>query len=183
MTYNYPAHWNNTHWNYKAKANEGNWNTVAHTAHSKNAVEMDSLFPKFDRWAIGFDSLVHTLTALSEVSKKSASYPPFNISKFGGGKYEVLMAVAGFRREEINVTVKDRVLTVTSDSAAYLGDEETVAVGELLHQGIAQRDFTQTFALGEHVEVESASLEDGLLRIKLVTNTPEEKKPKTIEVK
>jgi molecular chaperone IbpA len=143
---------------------------------------IEDLFPKLDRWAIGYNTTLDALQQLSKVAK-TQSYPPYNIIKFGDGKFQVRIAVAGFRREEIKVSVEERTLTVESDTEFKLGDTHEVQVGELLHQGIAERDFKQTFALAEYVEVEDAKLEDGILTINLVTNIPEEKKPKVIDIK
>jgi molecular chaperone IbpA len=84
----------------------------------------------------------------------------------------------GFRKEDIEITVKDKVLTVSSDV-----QEPDETFGEVIHHGIAQRNFKTNFALGEYVEVDAAKLEDGILTINLVTNIPEEKKPKIIDIK
>jgi molecular chaperone IbpA len=143
---------------------------------------IDDLFPKMDRWAIGFEDVFSNLQALSK-SVKQASYPPYNISKFGDDKFEIRIAVAGFKKEELKVTTHDRTLTVESDTAFKSGQTQQVRVGELLHQGIAERDFALNFALAEFVEVEAAECVDGILTIKLVTNIPEEKKPKVIDIK
>ena len=88
------------------------------------------------------------------------------------------MALAGYRREQLDIFVKDQVLTIKT-----IDDLETDDDREVIHQGIAQRNFTTTFALAEHVEVKSAKLADGLLTIKLQLELPEEKKPKQIEIK
>lgn len=133
------------------------------------------LFPRIDRWGIGFDGIFRTLT---EFDTKPTAYPPHNITKFDDGKWQVEMALAGFRKEDLEITVKDKVMTVSSDVQT---PEETF--GEVIHHGIAQRSFKTNFALGEYVEIDEAKLEDGILTIKLVTNIPEEKKPKTIEIK
>lgn len=138
---------------------------------------IETLFPQLDRWAIGYTG---TFDLLEQMSKaKTPSYPPYNITKFADGKFEVQMAVAGFRKEEIDISIQDRVLTVSSEVAE---NDEAESFGEVLHHGIAQRNFKSTFALAEYVEVDEAKLEDGILTIKLVTNIPDEKKPRTIEI-
>jgi molecular chaperone IbpA len=144
-------------------------------------VTIATLFPNLERWAIGFDPIFETLKELAAV--KTAAYPPCNVSKFESGKYEILLAVAGFRREDISIFVEDRTLTVSSHTEPKLGEEDAVRTGELIHQGIAHRDFTRTFALGEYVEVADATLTDGMLHINLETHIPEEKMPKIIEIK
>jgi molecular chaperone IbpA len=139
-------------------------------------ITIDSVFPNLDRWAIGFDPFFETLKQLA--TSKTAAYPPCNIAKFDDGRYAITMAVAGFRRDNITILVEDRTLLVESHTA----DKKDEPEGKLIHQGIAQRDFTHTFALGEYVEVESAKMEDGMLTISLFTNIPEEKKPKSITI-
>lgn len=143
----------------------------------RKPLTVEDLFPKLDRWAIGFDPLFATL---SEVSKaKSVSYPPYNITKFGDGKFELQLALAGFRKEDISIVVEDRQLTVSSE---VVEEDDNPKFGEVIHHGIAQRNFTQNFALAEYVEVESAKMEDGILTIKLITNLPDAKKPKAIDI-
>lgn len=140
-------------------------------------VTIETLFPQLDRWAIGY---ADTLGVLQQMSKaKTPSYPPYNITKFADGKFEVQMAVAGFRKDELEVKVQDRVLTVSSELTE---NEDADTFGEVLHHGIAQRSFKSEFALAEYVEIDEAKLEDGILTIKLVTNLPDEKKPRTIEI-
>lgn len=132
-----------------------------------------TLFPNIDRWGIGYDSVFETL---KELAQHKPSFPPYNLVK-DGDRYEITMALAGYRREHLDLFVKDRVLTVKT-----VEDMERDDIRDVIHQGIAQRNFTTTFALAEHVEVKSAKLQDGLLTIKLELELPEEKKPKQIEI-
>jgi molecular chaperone IbpA len=145
-------------------------------------VTITDLFPRIDRWAIGFDPVFATLKELAKEAK-TASYPPYNVMKFGDDKFELRIAVAGFAREELDISVKDQTLTVKADTAFKSGQTREVQVGELLHQGIAERDFTLNFALAEFIEIVSAELKDGMLTIKLELQLPEEKKPKQIDIK
>lgn len=159
------------------------WNEREYTFHKEakkvaKPLTIDDLFPKLDRWAIGYNTTLESLQQLAKAAK-AQSYPPYNITKFDGGKFMVQIAVAGFRKEDISITVQDRTLTVSSE----VEDTDNPKYGEVLHHGIAQRNFTQTFALAEYVEVDSARMEDGILTIELVTNLPDEKKPKSIEIK
>lgn len=139
-------------------------------------VTIADLFPQLDRWAIGYADILATLKE-TEMSK-GAAYPPYNVTKFKDGKWEIQMAVAGFRKEELEITIKDRTLTISSEVVS----NDNPKYGQVIHQGIAQRNFTTKFALADYVEVESATLEDGMLSVKLVTNLPEEKKPKVIDI-
>lgn len=136
------------------------------------------LFPRIDRWGIG---ILDTLEHLQDLAQEKPSYPPYNIKKFDGGVWRIDMAVAGFRREELDIVVEDRTLTVKSN---YQETEEDVALreAEVIHQGIAQRAFSVNFALADYVEVDSAKYADGILTINLITNLPDEKKPKTIDI-
>lgn len=139
-----------------------------------NPLTIYSLFPNIDRWALGFDPVFETLKELA--AQKAPSFPPYNITK-DGDKYEISMALAGYRREYLDISVKDRVLTVKTKE-----DMEKDDIREVIHQGIAQRNFTTTFALADYVVVKSAKLQDGLLTIKLEQELPEEKKAKAIEI-
>lgn len=145
-------------------------------------VTIADLFPRMDRWAIGFDPVFATLKELAKEAKVT-SYPPYNVMKFGDDKFELRIAVAGFSREELDVSVKDQTLTIKSDSEFKSGNTYEVKSGEMLHQGIAERDFTLNFALAEFIEIASAELQDGMLTIKLELKLPEDKKPKNIEIK
>lgn len=104
------------------------------------------------------------------------SYPPYNVIKVDDDKLIMEFAVAGFKKDEVEVTTEKNVLTIksTKDDA----DEK-----DYLHKGIAARKFTRAFTLPEYFEVDSASVDNGILYIDLIRNIPEEKKPKTIKIK
>ena len=131
-----------------------------------------SLFPQFNRWAIGFDPLFDTFKEVSS-SVKASGYPPYNIYK-NKDTYVLELAVAGFSKEDLKISVKELTLTVEG--------ELSTSQEEALHKGIATRDFKQDFVLAEYVIVKGAELKDGLLRITLEQELPEEKKPKTISI-
>jgi len=133
--------------------------------------------PNLDRWSIGYEHLLKTLSSSAPTSK--VTYPPYNITQFDE-KYVLELAVAGFRRDELDITVKDRTLTVASDTSAI--DETPGQKGKELHKGIARRSFKLNFALAEHIEVKEAKLEDGILTITLEQEIPEELKPKVIPI-
>ena len=136
-------------------------------------ITINSLFPQFNRWAIGFDPLFDTFKHIS-AEVKTGGYPPYNIYK-NKDTYVLELAVAGFAREDIKISVKELQLTVEGE----LGAPQE----EAIHKGIATRDFKQEFALAEYIVVKGAELKDGLLRITLEQELPEEKKPKVIEIK
>jgi molecular chaperone IbpA len=144
------------------------------------SVDIYTLFPNIDRITLGYDMVLDTLKRMSV--QKAPSYPPYNITK-NGDDYTVEMALAGFRKDEVEVLVEDRTLIVRSDIEDLNDAPEESRSGEVIHHGIAQRNFTTTFALGEFVQVVDAQMADGILSIKLETHIPDEKKPKVIEVK
>ena len=136
-------------------------------------VTINSLFPNINRWAIGFDPMFATLREIA-LEAKTSTYPPYNVLK-NGDEHVLELAVAGFSKKDITITVKELTLTVEGK----LSDAET----NYVHKGIAGREFSQNFALAEYVVVKGAELKDGLLRITLKQELPEEKKPKTITIK
>jgi molecular chaperone IbpA len=131
------------------------------------------LSPLF-RSSIGFDRLGRLLEASH--AAEGAAYPPYNIEKSGENAYRITMAVAGFAEGEIDIVVQDNALTVTGKAQP---EPEGV---KYLHRGIAGRAFERRFQLADHVEVEAARLEHGLLHIELVRRIPESLKPRKIEI-
>lgn len=142
-------------------------------------VTINSLFPNFDRWAIGFDPLLNAFKEVSS-SVKQASYPPYNIRQVSKDRYYIEMALAGFDKAGLSISLQENVLTVSGEGInSALGNSEF----DYIHQGIARRDFDQDFTLADHMEVTDANFEDGLLTITVDRVLPEEKKPKVIKIK
>jgi len=139
---------------------------------------MDSfdLTPLF-RSTIGFDRLLRLADAATRFEGSTQSYPPYNIEATGENAYRLTMAVAGFGRDDIEVTVKENELLVSGKSKK---DEERDAA--YLHRGIARRAFERRFQLADHIKVSGASLDNGLLHVDLTREVPEEKKPRRIEI-
>ncbi len=131
------------------------------------------LSPLF-RSTIGFDRLGRLLE--SSVSAEGVTYPPYNIEKLGENAYRLTMAVAGFGESDIDLTVQDNALTIRGKATA---EPETA---QYLHRGIAGRAFERHFQLADHVEVEGARLENGLLHVELVRRIPETLKPRKIAI-
>jgi molecular chaperone IbpA len=98
------------------------------------------------------------------------------VLKLDEDTFQVSLAVAGFSKDDIEVSVEDGTLKI-------VGEIVEVTDAEVLHKGIAARKFTRSFALGEYMEVSNASIENGMLNIKVVRDIPEEKKPKVIKIK
>jgi len=127
------------------------------------------------RSTVGFDRLARMLDEAS--SFEAPSYPPYNIERLAEDEYRITMAVAGFAPEDISIEVKGNGLTVSGKKA-----EKTDAKVEYLHQGIASRAFERRFQLADHVQVNGAGMENGLLHISLKREVPEALKPRTIPV-
>jgi molecular chaperone IbpA len=133
-------------------------------------------FTPLFRSTVGFDRLFDTLDQVSQADA-SQSYPPYNIERSGENNYRVSIAVAGFAEKDLNVEVRDGLLTVVGKREETKGENKG-----LLYQGIAGRAFERRFQLADHVEVRGAKLENGLLHVDLEQIVPEEKKPRRIVI-
>ena len=134
-------------------------------------------FAPLFRSTVGFDRLADMLDAAAHYDTTSA-YPPYNIERTDENHYRISLAVAGFGEKDLNVEVKESVLTV----AGKRTDEDRADKGEFLYQGIAGRAFERRFQLAENVHVRGAKLENGLLHIDLERVVPEEQKPRRIAI-
>lgn len=133
-------------------------------------------FTPLYRSAVGFDRLAAMLESAARASEQG--WPPYNIQSTGENQYRIEVAVAGFSPEELNVEVKENLLTVTGRKTANDdGGERT-----FLHRGLAERDFERRFQLADYVVVKSADLAHGLLTIELARELPEALKPRTIAI-
>ena len=130
-----------------------------------------------NRALIGFDTLFDQMERRF-ANSVSNNYPPHNILKTGENQYEIQLAVTGFDKSEISVTVEDGVLIVKGES--QIPNESTEIV--YIHRGLATRDFVKEFPLAEHIEVTGAETKNGMLTIKLIRNVPESAKPKVIDI-
>jgi molecular chaperone IbpA len=132
-------------------------------------------FAPLFRTAIGFDRLARLMDSAASAAE-APSYPPYNIEKTGEDTYRLTMAVAGFHPEDLELTVKENTLTV----AGRTGSENQNA--EVLYRGIAGRSFERRFVLADHIVVEGADLQNGLLHISLKRVVPEALKPRRVEI-
>ena len=130
----------------------------------------------YRRSTIGFDRLFDMLEA-SARQNGGDNYPPFNLERTSEDHYRITIAVAGFRRDEIEIVAQQNLLTVKGKKDKD-GDQSAC-----LHLGIATRSFERRFELADFVRVEDARLNDGLLTIDLVREVPEALKPQTIAIK
>ncbi len=154
-----------------------------------NAHQLSPLF----RTTVGFDHLASLLDAALE-AKSSGGYPPYNIELVGNsegdGSYVITLAVAGFRREDIDLSVQDNTLSVRGAvrpediGAADAQADTPPAASErrYLYRGIAERGFERKFRLADYVQVSRAELSDGMLRIHLLREVPERLKRRVIDI-
>ena len=127
-----------------------------------------------DPFFIGFNRELGRLNTAHKTN--SQTYPPYDLLKLDEDTYRISLAIAGFSREDINISVDNGTLIIK-------GEIVEITDAEVVHKGIAGRKFIRTFALGEYMEVTSAELKDGMLNVHVVRIIPEDKKPKVIDIK
>ena len=133
-------------------------------------------FKDLEKFFVGFDDSFNRIAKIhDDMTKNIPNYPPYNIRKTSDNTYVIELAVAGFAKQDIEITIDDNKLTIAGNSADD-GDN-------FLFKGIANRAFTRTFAIDDKIEIQDASLINGMLKIALEKIVPEHKKPKKIEVK
>ena len=123
---------------------------------------------------VGFDRLFDEMFKLQSRAKSAPTYPPYNLIK-DGDNYTIEMAMAGLTDKDIDVVLEDGTLTISYEKNE--GESKDV-----LHQGLANRSFKRSFNLAEDIEVQKATLKNGLLSIVMERIIPEEKKPRTIKI-
>lgn len=134
-----------------------------------NTLDLTPLY----RSSIGFDRFGSLLDSALR-SEQSAGYPPYNIEVVDENEYAITLALAGFDEADIDIQTEKGVLTIKGKKESVQEDKQ------FLHQGIANRSFERKFNLADHVEVQGARLEKGLLTINLLREIPEAMKPKKI---
>jgi len=130
----------------------------------------------FWRTSIGFDRLFDMVDESLRYQPED-NYPPCNITRTGENNYRISLAVAGFKPEQISVTVNQNVLIISGNADEKQGE------GEYLYRGIAGRSFERRFNLADYIVVKGASLDEGLLQIELELELPEAMKPRRIEIR
>ena len=131
-------------------------------------------FAPYRRSTVGFDRLFDLLEN-SSFGQGSENYPPFDLIKVDENHYRIILAVAGFGRDEIDITAQQNQLIVSGKKA----DDEGV---DYIHRGIANRQFERRFGLADFIKVADADLKDGLLSVELIREIPEAMKPKKISI-
>ena len=129
----------------------------------------------FWRTSIGFDRLFDLMDESLRFEPED-HYPPCNIVRTGENTYRISLAVAGFKRDQVNVTVNQNQLIVSATA------DDKQDKGEYLYRGIAGRSFERRFNLADYVAVKSASLDEGLLQIELERELPEAMKPRRVAI-
>lgn len=135
-------------------------------------------FSPLFRSSVGFDRLTQLME--STLQKTEPTYPPYNIEKTGEDNYRITLAVAGFDRADLDVTVQENRLVVSGRMNDKAREQEEKS--QYLYRGIAGRAFRHTFELAETVRVTGAELVNGLLHVDLVREIPERAKPRQIEI-
>lgn len=126
----------------------------------------------FDRFNDLFESI------LSGTEERFDAYPPYNIEKTSDDNYQIVLAVAGFTENDLNIIVENDHLHVSAETVQNSNNESPT----YLHRGIAARGFERRFRLADHIKVDDARLENGLLTISLTREVPEEKKPRMVAI-
>ena len=127
-----------------------------------------------DPFFIGFNRELGRLNTAHKTN--SQTYPPYDLLKLDEDTYRLSLAIAGFTKEDIDISIDNGTLNIK-------GELVEVIDAEVVHKGIAGRKFTRSFALGEYMEVTGAEMKDGMLHINVDRIVPEEKKPKSIKIK
>lgn len=135
--------------------------------------------PALARHAIGFDRMFEELNRSFANGQRSDNYPPHNVIQLDDTHYVIEVAVAGFHEEELDVELKDNVLTVKGEHDRPKTEGEAP---KYLHKGIGTRNFVRNFPLAENVEVRGATVKNGILTVALELVVPEEQKPKKIAI-
>lgn len=125
--------------------------------------------------SVGFDHLPDIFKSAARISGGDTDYPPYDIEKLGDDEYRIVVALAGFVPEDIDVTVEQNQLTLR-------GKKQEAEGVNYLHRGIASASFVRRFELADFIKVNDASFEDGLLVITLNREIPERLKPRQIEI-
>lgn len=130
------------------------------------------------RSTIGFDRVASLLDSFKNIDIESSGFPPYDIIRHDENRYQITIALAGFSKDDLDIEVKENVLTVRGEKVSDIKNQDR----EILHKGIAERNFVRRFQLADYVEVKSADLKNGLLHIELAREIPEAMKTRTIKI-
>jgi molecular chaperone IbpA len=139
---------------------------------------------KFGKFFVGSDKIAQKFQETVDHIQKTASginYPPFNLKKTDDNVYVVEVAVAGFGKQDVELTLEDNKLVIKGQTTLDTISQDGIEA-QYLHKGIADRAFTRTFSLADNVVVNNAQMINGILKIWLEHIIPEDKKPKKINI-
>ena len=142
-----------------------------------------SIFNQLRPLSVGFDDMFNHFESMFDHQFDTlnvSNYPPYNIVKVDKNNFDVEVALAGFNKKDISVSVENGLLTIESKQEEKSKEKDD---GEVIHKGISKRYFKRSFTIADDVEVKGAELKDGLLRVSMEKIVPEEKKLKTINIK
>tara|TARA_B100001057_G_scaffold464393_1_gene519545 strand:- start:3579 stop:4028 length:450 start_codon:yes stop_codon:yes gene_type:complete len=134
---------------------------------------IETIWRDLSPFAVGFDRTFDTLSILANSKTQNTNYPPYNIRKLPEEKYSIELAVAGFDEKDIDIEVSEQNLTIDGRKSDEMNEN-------LIHQGLASRNFNRKFVLSEDMVVQNAALSNGILYIGIQRVIPEHKKPKKI---
>jgi len=140
---------------------------------------------KFDKFFVGSDKFLARVQETADLLANTAAhagYPPFNLKKTDDNVYVIEMAVAGFGKQDIELTLEDNKLKIAGHTTLETLTDDGTANQHFLHKGISERPFTRTFTLADNVVVNNAKMVNGMLKIWLEHIIPEDKKPKKIDI-
>ena len=142
-----------------------------------------SIFNQLRPLSVGFDDVFDQFESFfdSDLRIPTINYPPYNIVKTGKNAYDIEVALAGFNKKDIDVSVEDGVLTIESKMSDK--DESKDEDDNTIYKGISKRYFKRSFTIANDVEVKGAELKDGLLKVSMEKIVPESKKLRTIDIK
>ena len=142
-----------------------------------------SIFNQLRPVTVGFDNVFDHFERMMDDHNFNEmvryNYPPYNIVKTGDYTYDIELALAGFNKKDIDITMEDGMLNIKSSVEATKDKDED----GVIHKGIAKRYFSKSFTIAEDVEIKGAELKDGLLKVSMERIVPEAKKARTIQIK
>jgi len=142
-----------------------------------------SIFNQLRPVTVGFDNVFDHFERMMDDHNFNEmvryNYPPYNIVKTGDYTYDIELALAGFNKKDINITMEDGMLNIKSSVEATKDKDED----GVIHKGIAKRYFSKSFTIAEDVEIKGAELKDGLLKVSMERIIPDHKKARTIQIK
>ena len=143
---------------------------------TRNLSVWNSLRP----FSVGFDSIFAEFDRMLESAERyNSNYPPYNIRKLSDNDYKIEVALAGHRKDDIELELKDSTLTIRNKTKEKVINDESNGV---IHKGISTRQFERSFTISEDIKVKNAELKNGLLNIDLERIVPDEKKPRLIDI-